>query len=595
MALGVSPLSQFASLLDMTPRLPEEQQAAALAASSAGGAGPSSGGGMSPLWQLASLMERTPRLPDEEAEAKAKQPADPEELRDALLNGGLESPQPTDTPGQLRRDLSNALLQAGALASPHVGAMPDSSAMPPPPPMPFGGKGSANLQKQRKRKLEADLHLGGGSGVMVSVAPVEGEDGEERLMLRELLDDGGLGLAISGGAKAKRSKAKQKEKGKPVTCRCDRSGCLKRYCVCFAAGNPCVSGTCKCKGCENDDATEERRLKREAAVAEMQKKKANAFTSRIGPTEEGTEAVHLTGCNCKRSGCIRRYCECFQSGVKCTDKCKCCECKNPAGTNPASRPIPPETVKGAIAVGPGSPGTGLVVEPPADGTAGSPGGAKFSPLKITAGSPGKAGFAPAAPSPTAFVDTALLAAAAVSRRDADDGATAGEEMAVEANPAAAAADGRVSAGTDGRVSAATAGRSSASAELEGEEAELLHAASATSGKAGAAGAGLLPRGAEGGDKGHVKCSLPPLTTSLPTPTPDEFASDTPESCAPVGLPSRSPEGEAPHRWAPNPKDGPAFHSLPSDSVTAPVAERPAAAAEPTADVVMADAPSLIPC
>ena len=46
-ALGMSPLSQFASLLDMTPRLPEQ-----------GGAG-----SMSPLWQLASLMEKTPRLP----------------------------------------------------------------------------------------------------------------------------------------------------------------------------------------------------------------------------------------------------------------------------------------------------------------------------------------------------------------------------------------------------------------------------------------------------------------------------------------------------------------------------------------------------
>ena len=87
-------------------------------------------------------MEQTPRLPDgegqhsspaEEAAPPPAQPAaDPEELRDALLDGGLESPPAVaETPGQLRRDLSRALLQAGALASPRLddasGSMPPLS------------------------------------------------------------------------------------------------------------------------------------------------------------------------------------------------------------------------------------------------------------------------------------------------------------------------------------------------------------------------------------------------------------------------------------------------------------------------------------
>lgn len=35
-------------------------------------------------------------------------------------------------------------------------------------------------------------------------------------------------------------------------CRCDRSGCVKRYCVCFAAQTHC-GGNCVCKKCENAD------------------------------------------------------------------------------------------------------------------------------------------------------------------------------------------------------------------------------------------------------------------------------------------------------------------------------------------------------
>ena len=129
----------------------------------------------------------------------------------------------------------------------------------------------------------------------------------------------------------KENQSPQQQRRTP--CNCKKSNCLKLYCVCFQAKVYCDG--CNCVDCNNTKKKEEIRMK---AIKDTIAKNPNAFKPRFSSKKNqlrddpNSSQGHNLGCRCKKSQCLKKYCECFEAGVTCSDNCKCIECQNYVGS-----------------------------------------------------------------------------------------------------------------------------------------------------------------------------------------------------------------------------------------------------------------------
>ena len=155
------------------------------------------------------------------------------------------------------------------------------------------------FQQIQLRLIETNQRLPDPS--MLSLSCLEAAQPSTQLLRDNDFEEDSLGQWLQEG---ETSQAKTKRK---TGCTCKKTNCIKMYCECFSVGKQCTS-ECACFGCQNHGQNE----------GLLEKVKQRSMANR----HQGK------GCNCKKTNCQKKYCECFNAGLPCTENCNCNNCHN---------------------------------------------------------------------------------------------------------------------------------------------------------------------------------------------------------------------------------------------------------------------------
>lgn len=104
-----------------------------------------------------------------------------------------------------------------------------------------------------------------------------------------------------------------------IRCCCAKTKCVKMYCECFRNHTHC-SVNC---GCTKDCLNNKRKQRlRKGLVPSLKSFGPIDTINKLSSSKEER------GCTCKKSSCLKKYCDCFMFGVKCSEKCSCLRCGN---------------------------------------------------------------------------------------------------------------------------------------------------------------------------------------------------------------------------------------------------------------------------
>ena len=98
-----------------------------------------------------------------------------------------------------------------------------------------------------------------------------------------------------------------------LKCTCSKTRCHKKYCICFSQKRFCEG--CNCRNCEN-----------QPKILDQSIERINKLNVDINnPYNDNSQRVN---CNCSKSNCMKKYCECFKQGINCNSLCRCISCNN---------------------------------------------------------------------------------------------------------------------------------------------------------------------------------------------------------------------------------------------------------------------------